>query len=270
MNFIKTSLALALASCALSAQAAHFQIAGPSVISGYTYAEASTNVFGTVSTDGMVDDLSADQALLGFGVLSDSATDGTSVISYDWVRELTLDAQSDPGAVAFTIGGTSVLGFDGIDGLTGVVEVSTIKLDTTLRIVSDGEAEGSAIRMLFSGSAESLFSTGLPDLLPNSSFSLTASWGDQSVSWLGDGSAEAFELSLDTVVGADIAFSLSYITNPRRIGSAIDLPFGVSTGFEDSGLMSGTLTLAPVPEPETYALLLAGLGLIGMAARRRG
>ncbi|WP_294765795.1 FxDxF family PEP-CTERM protein [uncultured Rhodoferax sp.] len=30
-----------------------------------------------------------------------------------------------------------------------------------------------------------------------------------------------------------------------------------------------TVTLAPVPEPETYALMLAGLGLLGVAARRR-
>lgn len=29
------------------------------------------------------------------------------------------------------------------------------------------------------------------------------------------------------------------------------------------------LTTAPVPEPETYALMLAGLGLVGFAARRR-
>jgi hypothetical protein len=30
-----------------------------------------------------------------------------------------------------------------------------------------------------------------------------------------------------------------------------------------------SVTLAPVPEPETYAMLLAGLGLIGTIARRR-
>ena len=38
-----------------------------------------------------------------------------------------------------------------------------------------------------------------------------------------------------------------------------------ATGFEGTG----TLTLAPVPEPTTYAMLLAGLALMGTIARRR-
>ncbi len=32
---------------------------------------------------------------------------------------------------------------------------------------------------------------------------------------------------------------------------------------------AGNLTISPVPEPETYAMLLAGLGLIGFSVRRR-
>lgn len=52
----------------------------------------------------------------------------------------------------------------------------------------------------------------------------------------------------------------------------------VANGINDSGqiLASGTdghsylLTVtAPVPEPETYAMLLAGLGVIGVVSRRR-
>ena len=36
----------------------------------------------------------------------------------------------------------------------------------------------------------------------------------------------------------------------------------------DAGALAPTVA-APVPEPETYALLLAGLGVVGWAARRR-
>ena len=32
---------------------------------------------------------------------------------------------------------------------------------------------------------------------------------------------------------------------------------------------TGTLSVAAVPEPETYALMLAGLGVVGWVARRR-
>ncbi|MDQ1814295.1 FxDxF family PEP-CTERM protein [Massilia sp. CCM 9210] len=36
-----------------------------------------------------------------------------------------------------------------------------------------------------------------------------------------------------------------------------------------SGRYSANIALAPVPEPETYAMMLAGLGLLGFTARRR-
>jgi hypothetical protein len=35
------------------------------------------------------------------------------------------------------------------------------------------------------------------------------------------------------------------------------------------GIDNISLSVTPVPEPETYALLLAGLGLMGFVARRR-
>jgi hypothetical protein len=36
-----------------------------------------------------------------------------------------------------------------------------------------------------------------------------------------------------------------------------------------SASYAGNISISPVPEPETYAMLLAGLGLIGFSARRR-
>ena len=43
---------------------------------------------------------------------------------------------------------------------------------------------------------------------------------------------------------------------------------GLITGSTGGGFMT-TVTLAPVPEPETYAMFLAGLGILGVVARRR-
>lgn len=37
----------------------------------------------------------------------------------------------------------------------------------------------------------------------------------------------------------------------------------------DGGAFGGTLSIAAVPEPETYAMFLAGLGMLGAIARRR-
>lgn len=37
----------------------------------------------------------------------------------------------------------------------------------------------------------------------------------------------------------------------------------------DGGSYSGNIAIAAVPEPEAFALLLAGLGIVGFAARRR-
>ena len=45
---------------------------------------------------------------------------------------------------------------------------------------------------------------------------------------------------------------------------------GLSTnGTNNDYLVWGVNVAAPIPEPETYAMLLAGLGLLGFAARRR-
>jgi hypothetical protein len=47
------------------------------------------------------------------------------------------------------------------------------------------------------------------------------------------------------------------------------LPFGAISNTIDGLTFLGEGTQPPIPEPETYAMLLAGLGVLGLVARRR-
>ncbi len=69
--------------------------------------------------------------------------------------------------------------------------------------------------------------------------------------------------------------SRAFITGPDGEGmtdlnSLIDLPDGVvltlAMGINNNGQM---IAIGLIPEPETFALMLAGLGLIGFMARRK-
>ncbi len=44
---------------------------------------------------------------------------------------------------------------------------------------------------------------------------------------------------------------------------------GANQGLGDEGWGLGRVTVTAVPEPETYALMLAGIGALGLVARRR-
>lgn len=75
----------------------------------------------------------------------------------------------------------------------------------------------------------------------------------------------------DTIGGGDSIFTL-------RLGAKVDKAFldpitsvqGNMVGIDGLKFAAdGNLVLTPVPEPESYAMLLAGLGLMGAIARRR-
>ncbi len=60
---------------------------------------------------------------------------------------------------------------------------------------------------------------------------------------------------------------ITYLGSAYAYGAALDFPAyrsGVQTGY-----YGGNLLVAAVPEPETYAMMAAGLGLIGLASRRK-
>ena len=96
------------------------------------------------------------------------------------------------------------------------------------------------------------FAANLPPFLNIANFSLT----------LQDAS--------DSVIGTDInpadGFSFAGLTS-----GSYTLAFGGSANGRYGGAYGGAIyaSTAPVPEPETYALMLVGLAAVGFVARRR-
>jgi hypothetical protein len=70
---------------------------------------------------------------------------------------------------------------------------------------------------------------------------------------------------------ASNSFSLYYYSGASGVTSIDYITNGVSVNGRGmpQDLSHATLYLAPIPEPETYALMLAGLGAVAFVARRR-
>lgn len=169
--------------------------------------------------------------------------------------------------------GTEGISFDAASGkFYSVKQDNPVQLrEHTLSFAVGGGTATSTV--LFSGSS-SLF--GLNSLSDVQSLSSVAALA---------GSAAAHNLlllSLDSkkLVELDVAsgtvlssFDLSGVTTQAIEGVTVDTLGNIYLVAEDSGTANSRLFVlsAPaVPEPGTYALLLAGLGLVGAAARRRG
>jgi hypothetical protein len=77
-------------------------------------------------------------------------------------------------------------------------------------------------------------------------------------------------ITLNGVVGSVDANGKVLFANVEGTG---DTPFVLtlsgSTLFGGTAVYSGELSVTAVPEPETYALMLAGLGAVALVARRR-
>lgn len=88
------------------------------------------------------------------------------------------------------------------------------------------------------------------------------------------GGIESLNVTLDgltaafTPVGGTLA-TYSYVFTGLTGGSHTLTFHGVNPTQNDSSLFLDNVNVAAVPEPESYAMLLAGLGLIGSIVRRR-
>jgi hypothetical protein len=112
-----------------------------------------------------------------------------------------------------------------------------------------------------SGTANSLDSFVGTIVLPAGNYFVTVSQWDNFPTSEGNPNAVFDELERpDGEHGGFLVSGVGPDTSFRRSGNDAGLAYTLHISLESPGV---------IPEPETYALLLAGLGLIGFAARRR-
>lgn len=139
---------------------------------------------------------------------------------------------------------------------------------------SGSSAVGSVIRS-WTSNQYGLSTNGVVQGLHDAPFSLGASnnvSGTQTVNY----NAVTHELTMSGTL-TDLSTGITYnisdtatVNLSQKFGSTMYVGFTGGTGGTDADQRITSFSLvSSVPEPETYAMMLAGLGLVGFAARRR-
>ena len=275
MKMTQTLLATLLATLgATSAQAAALSLVSGSV-NGSLAVHAGVNSQ-AVALGASVDDRSGAGFLLGTGghdVSQPLTPAGT--LQHLWSVSASLDTTLDPASAAFQAGSLSVLGVAAGGRFNGSDDSTVVLLEAELTIVSTGEALGSAVRLNVVGMADSLFASSGPGVQALPTFDLVVRDAGSRIlgSWQGlaAGSSRHFSFSFDSQVGQQLSLSLSHYS--QLLGNGLDLGTGPGATLDTTALLDGSISVSAVPEPQTYALLLAGLvaiGLLHSRSRRAG
>lgn len=192
-----------------------------------------------------------------------------------------LTSTQGDGLTFFMTGSTPALGTGGSDlgyggsGMNGYAfAVDTFNFDNEPQAVS--------LQILGDGSSTPLAytETGLPDIQPPGYYQWFGTVG-YTPSGEGDETGDLFfEIQQGFTnqtyrvewSGADWSTVATdvYDAESNFLGRGLHIGFTAGNGLADDAHFVGSLTFAPpIPEPSTWAMLLAGLGLAGFAARVR-
>lgn len=263
--------ALFVAGLCSGAQAAYFERVGYVASGGYSALTEGSPVSNLALN---LSQMQGDVSLFGAQSFNTQLANGS--LDHSYTADAFLSFSTGATSLGMTLshslaanasGGTLSIGSHQQDAL---IDQSAV----TLRIAaSAGEAAGSAVQVSFAGAASALYDFGLAVANPYLGLGLSVARGNDVIAeYLWDVSAtgdQTVNFSFSGVVGENLTFSSFMLSGGGLLNQSFaqsNLPY---TLVDAGASLTGDFTIAAVPEPETFAMLLAGLGLIGAAVRRR-
>lgn len=252
-----------------SAHAAYFDRVDYLAAGGY-----SSVTDGAAVSDAALDLSGATGDVAIFGANSYSANLGSGTLEHSYAADafLTFSTSSTDLSMSISqsLGGSGASVWNVANGhqQDAFVDLTTV----TLKIVGQaGEVNGSAVNVSFSGIANALFDYN--NASTSGFMGLSVSRGNTVVGeYLWDvqqSDSHNVNFSFTGAVGEELTFS-SYMLSSIALPSASFAPSATPYTLAETGTsLNGRFIIAAVPEPETYAMLLAGLGLLGWVVRRR-
>lgn len=217
--------------------------------------------------------------------------------SWNWLKASGIDynqsetsAANDLGMSVYNIGvASTTIGFSG-SPLNIVQTFSAIGATNTLSVsVSITNTTGTALNNVYWGvgfdpdqdvASGSTFNTlnSITGVGANAAVSAAGSSSGYTVTLMNNTTSGAFNIKGFVNVGnccSDVDPAFAY-ANAQALGfsnysdSSISLAYGIGTlAAGETATLGYNYVFAPVPEADTYAMMLAGLGLVGFMARRR-
>lgn len=262
--------ALVLAGLGSVAQAAYFERVDYVAAGGYS---AATNAMPVDSA--AVDTSPASGTVLLSGSSQFNQTLANGGLAHGYSADAALSFTAASTNLSMTLSQTLTANASGALSVASHQQDAFLDLSSVnLKIVGQaGETNGATVQVSFAGAANALYNLDSAVSGGYLGLGMSVSRGSNVVGeyfWdVQQSGLQSVNFSFAGTVGEQLTFS-SFMLTGAMLENASFVQSNTPYALADTGAsLNGNFTIAAVPEPETYALLLAGLGLVGAVARRR-
>lgn len=245
----------------VAAAVAAFGIAGQAQALTQSTSSTSGSLFLYVFEDRALNSAATNSAVFDLGLAS----------SFDPTKNMSLDLSSNSAWTSYvaTIANPANIKWGVFGSINAGVAVGAQMLTTNVA------ANATKINGTAFGSAVSNSNQVINAYASANGFNVVTPLDAASSKW--DNNAGIMPTVLTAGLGQNLDFYKYVSTGTKSTSYATQTAYAMADGTQDYFTLSGpgvltytaTSAVAPVPEADTYALMLAGMGLVGFMARRR-